>query len=144
MGNEINPCCGIIAERKIIENFLKFPVGYHGVFIFAHPNSRVLASFVSFYGLFYFWVILSTEFQAFSAFDPVLLEDPQNQATYEPQLRGKIGNLLVQWRHIAHPYISDPNKTAFLTLKYAHERFQQTSNEFYDSKKLRQVLTSAN
>jgi hypothetical protein len=69
MGNEINPCCGIIEERKIIENFLKFPVGYHGVFIFAHPNSWILGSFVSFYGLFYFWVILSTEFQAFSAFD---------------------------------------------------------------------------
>jgi HNH endonuclease len=140
-GKEVNPCCGIIADRKILEGMLNFPAGYHGVFIFASPNSRILGSFVSFYGLFYFWVILSTEFQAFSVIDEALLEDPQSQTTLEPLLRAKPGNLLIHWNRIANPYVSEPDKTAFLALKYAHERFQEVSTRFYDSKKVKHVLS---
>jgi HNH endonuclease len=139
-GKEVKPCCGIFADRQILEGMLNFPAGYHGVFIFAHPNSRALGSFVSFYGLFCFWVVLSTEFQALSPIDEARLEDPQTQTTLEPLLRAKAGNLLIDWNRIAKPYLSEPDKTAFLALKYAHDKFQEVSTRFYDSKKVKHVL----
>jgi len=139
-GKETNPCCGIIIDRNIIEKMLNFQVGHHGVFVFAHPKSRILGSFVSFYGLFYFWVILSTRFQALSAIDEPLIEDPQNQTVNEPLLRSNPGNLLINWDRITNPYLTNPDGTAYFAVKYARDRFNQAASKFYDSKKIKHVL----
>jgi len=138
-GEETKPCCGIIVDRKLLGTLLNFPVGHHGVFVFAHPRSRILGSFVTFYSLFYFWVVLSANFQALSAIDEPLIEDPQDQIKHEPLLRAMPGNLLIHWNQIANPYLSNPENASVSALRYGVERFQQASNEFYNSNNIEDV-----
>jgi hypothetical protein len=76
-GSETRIICGLLYDQRLLNGILNFPIGYHSVVIIANPNSRILGAFVSFFSLFYFWVILSTNYQALTPFDDALIEDPQ-------------------------------------------------------------------
>lgn len=132
-GKESQPCCGIIVDLQLLSTMLNFPVGFHAVFIFANPRSSKLGAFVTFYNLFYFWVVLSTNFQALSAIDEPLIEDPQNQKIYKPLFRAGSGDLLIDWNKISEPYLLKPEEVSVSAFKYGIKKFQKASNEFYKS-----------
>jgi hypothetical protein len=142
-GEEATRLCGIITDRKITDRMLRLPVGYHAVFIFAHPTSSVLGSFVVFYGLFFYWVILSRRFEALAVFDEALIEDPQHQTTYQPTLRNNTGGLLINWSEVARSYVSDPARTATEALKYAAGKFQSASTAQGIARNVQHVLAPA-
>jgi len=131
-GSENEPICGLLYDPILLNGILNFPIGYHGVVIIAHPKSRILGAFVTFFGLFYFWVILSANYQVLTPFDEVLIEDPQRQKKYEPTFRTKTGNLWVHWHRIADPYRTDPKAVNNYSIQYAMKKFQQSVDKFYD------------
>ena len=139
-GEEPIVLCGILSDNRLLNGMLNFPTGYHAVVINAHPKSNVLGAFVTFYSLFYFWVILSTNFQAIAAIDDALIEDPQDQKAYVPIFRSNTGNLLVHWDHIVNPFLKNPENVAVSSMKYAINKFQTTDDEAYSSKGIKHVL----
>lgn len=134
-GTEDNPICGLLCDRHLLNTMLNFPIGNHAVMIIAHPKSAVIGAFVSFYGMFYFWVILSKCYKSISPFDDILIEDPQNKERHEPIFRSKIGNLLIHWDKIAKPYFDSPNNVNYQLVEFAKEKFNAASDEFYNLKK---------
>jgi hypothetical protein len=139
-GTESSVLCGVLSDLRLLNGMLNFPIGQHGVVIIAHPRSRVLGSFVTFYSLFYFWVILSPNYQALAPFDNALIEDPQCQKVNEPLFRTNTGNLLVRWNYITHPFLSDPEEVAILSMKYAINKFQKSQEETANLKKMKHIL----
>lgn len=128
-GAESKVCCGLLSDCRLLNGMLNFPVGHHGVMIIAHPRSRVLGSFVTFYSLFYFWVILSINYHAIAPFDEVLIENPQSQKAFSPLFRANTGNLLVNWNNIVNPFLTDPYAVALSSMKHAFNKFQKASDE---------------
>jgi hypothetical protein len=124
-GSETKQICGLLCDKSLLNGMLKFHVGHHGVVIVAHPLSRVLGAFVTFYSLFYFWIILSENYPAISPFDDALIEYPQKQRTHEPVLRKKTGNLLVDWNQIMTPFLTDPISANNFSIIYAIEKFEK-------------------
>jgi hypothetical protein len=124
--------CGNLCDLKLLNGMLNFSVGHHAVVVVAHPKSRILGFFVTFYSLFYFWVILSTHYRALAAFDEALIEDPQSQIVHIPLLRPSTGTLLVDWNKITKPFLSDPENTVDLSIKYAANKFIKAEEEFWN------------
>lgn len=139
-GTESSVLCGILSDLRLLNGMLNFSVGHHGVIIIAHPRSRVLGAFVTFYSLFYYWVILATNYQAIAPIDEALIEDPQNQQSYVPLLRSNTGNLLVHWREIVNPFLSDRENAANSLMKYATIKFQKAADEGYAPREIKHVL----
>ncbi len=135
-GTEKELCCGLLDDNHLLNGMLNFPVGHHGVVIIANPRSRVLGSFVTFYSLFYFWVILSHNFNALAAIDHALIEDPQGQKIFEPIFRTGTGNILVHWNHVVSRFVNNPIDVENSAMKYLINKFRIAANEFYESKKL--------
>jgi len=139
-GTESNVVCGILSDLRLLNGMLSFSVGHHGVVIIGHPRSRVLGAFVTFYSLFYYWVILATNYQAIAPIDEALIEDPQNHKSYVPLLRSNIGNLLIHWKEIVNPFLSDQKNAANSLMKYATAKFQKAADEGYAPRKIKHVL----
>ncbi len=137
---ESNVLCGILSDLRLLNGMLNFSAGHHGVVILAHPRSRILGAFVTFYSLFYYWVILASNYQAIAAIDEALIEDPQNHKSYVPLLRSNTGNLLVHWSEIIAPFLSDPKKVESSLMKYASTKFQEAAEEGYAPREIRHEL----
>lgn len=135
-GAEPRTLCGNLCDLNLLNGMLNFSVRHHAVVIISHPHSRVLGSFVSFYGLFHFWVILSKHFQALAAFDDILIEDTQGHKTDVPVIRPNPGDLLVDWNRVAKPFLSDPKCTASLSVKFAHDKFRKAEEKFWNVRHL--------
>jgi hypothetical protein len=131
-GTESRVLCGNLCNLTLLNGMLNFSVGHHGVVIITHPRSRVLGSFVTFYSLFYFWIILSANYQALAAFDEPLIEDPQSRIIHEPLLRPNTGNLLVYWNNIMNPFLSDPKDVANSSIMYALNKFKRAEEDFWN------------
>ena len=131
-GTETRVLCGNLCDPNLLNGMLNFSVGHHAVGVIAHPKSRILGFFVTFYSLFYFWVILSTNYRALAAFDNVLIEDPQSKIIYEPILRANTGSLLVHWANIVKPFLSNPENTVNSSIKYAYNKFKRAEEEFWN------------
>lgn len=86
--------------------------------------------------LFYFWVLLSTKYQALSPFDYALFEDPQKQKILDPILRSNTGNLWIEWERVMSRFLKDPVSVNNKLIEYAMKKFQQTS-ELNASKNLK-------
>lgn len=131
-GTESRVLCGNLCDLKLLNGMLNFSVGHHAVVVVAHPKSRILGFFVTFYSLFYFWVILSMHYRALAAFDDALIEDPQSQIIHVPLLRPNTGDLLVDWNNIVKPFLSNPENTVDLSIKYAANKFIKAEEEFWN------------
>jgi len=138
-GNEQELCSGVLGDSRLLNDILRFPTGNHAVAILAHPRNRTLGAFVAFYSLFYFWVILSSKYQALAPFDDLLLENPQNEKVSNPILRSGVGNLFVNWQDIEKVYRSNPDKVVQSAKQHGFNKFQAAADTFYDSKEKTKV-----
>jgi hypothetical protein len=132
-GKECRLRCGVLSDPRLLEGPLNFPVPNHSIFVIAHPYDRILGAFVSLYGIFYWWVILSTEYSALGPTDNLLLEHPQNKTAYSPQLRVKTGSVRVPWHELASFYRENPKGSVRSAMIHAVKKFQGAVNSFYDS-----------
>lgn len=135
-GAESRILCGNLCDLNLLNGMLNFSVRHHAVVIIAHPHSRVLGSFVAFYGLFHFWIILSKHFRALAAFDDILIEDIQGHKTDVPIIRPNTGDLLVDWNRIAKPFLSNREYTISLSVKYAYDKFRKAEEKFWNVRHL--------
>jgi hypothetical protein len=124
-GHERALCCGVLSDPRLLNGLLNFPLPYHAVVIIEHPADRILGAFVSFFGLFYYWVILSTRHSALAPMDDLLLEYPQQRKTANPQLRHGLGSMLVPWPEIVNPYREDPAAVVQAAIEYAGQKFRR-------------------
>jgi len=131
-GTESRVLCGNLCDLKLLNGMLNFSVGHHAVVAVGHPKSRILGFFVTFYSLFYFWVLLSTHYRALAAFDDALIEDPQSQIVHMPLLRPNTGDLLINWHNIVEPFLSDPVNAVDSSVKYAANKFIKSEEEFWN------------
>lgn len=133
-GDEHELRCGVLADFHLLNGILNFPIGNHAVVIVGHPQNRLLGAFIAFYSLFYFWVLISKEYDALAAFDDLLLEDPQNKERWNPKFRSGTGNLFVKWTVIENAYRNDPHAIVRAAIKHAIKKFQAAADTFYASR----------
>jgi hypothetical protein len=97
IGNERESCCGVLSDPRLLDRQLNFPLPHHAVVIIEHPDDHILGAFVSFFALFYYWVVLSTRHRALAPMDDLLLEHPQVRKSDNPLLRLGVGSVRVPW-----------------------------------------------
>jgi hypothetical protein len=131
-GKEAELRCGVISEQKFLNGLLNFPVGANAVVIVGNTDNPILGAFVSFYGLYNFWVILSRKYQALDGFDYLLIESPQTKLKQEPRLRKGTGDLRVDWRSLVSSYRNNEADVIRAAINHATGKFNAAAAEFYD------------
>ncbi len=130
--NDPNNCTGTLSDARVRSAlFRNFPPPHHAVYTVAHPAESVLGAFVVFYGLFYYWVILSRRYCALDAWDDLLLQNPQAREATNPLLRGRLGDVHVDWDAVVAPYTKDPQGANKEAGRYAVDTFRRWSEAFY-------------
>lgn len=131
-GDEADLRCGVLTESQLIDGVFNFPVGNHAVAIFGHPQIRILGAFVTFFGLFYFWIVLSRQYRALAAFDDLLTENPQNGTVQRPVLRSKVGDLRINWVRLEKAYRDNPHEAGRLAVVHAVKKLREFVDASYD------------
>ncbi|MBP8116443.1 MAG: hypothetical protein KAY09_01810, partial [Nitrospira sp.] len=88
----------------------------------------VLGAIVSFFGLFYYWVVLSKNYRALAPFDDLLIEDPQERESHRPLLRGQTGGVRILWPQVMEPYCNNPTATVTAARRFATRKFKEAIN----------------
>jgi len=92
----------------------------------ATPNMK--SAVVSFFGLFYYWVVLSKNYRALAAFDDLLIEDPQKRESDRPLLRGQTGKVRLSWPQVMEACCNNPADTVTAASRYATRKFKEAIN----------------
>lgn len=131
-GTDTTHCAGVIVDQALLEGiFGVFQPPHHAVYIVSHPEDRTLGAFIVFYGLFYYWVILSRRYRALGPMDDLLLQDPQAREAENPRLRAKAGAARFNWQQISAPSIVDPMAADKAAGKHAVAKFRAAADAFY-------------
>src|SRR5205814_4448093 len=102
--------CGVLSDRSHLSGPMDFPVPTHTAFIVGHPLDEVLGGLVTFFGVLYYWVILSRHYVAAESFiGPLLLESPQERRHwFHPfQSASDGGGTRVNWELLIQSYVID-------------------------------------
>lgn len=130
-GTEREPCCGVLADPRLLDGSLNIPVPTHAVVLIGHPADRIMGGFVVFFGLFYYWIILSRRYSPLAPLDDLMAERPIIRETYRPPLRRHLGSVRVPWAEITIPYLRDPNTVCRAAIQHAGRKFREAVDEFY-------------
>lgn len=134
-GKETYLCSGLLSDLRLLEGSLDFQLPNHGVVIIGHPADQILGGFVIFYGLFPYWVVLSTKFTALRPFDDLLLEHPQRKMADHPLLRKSIGSIRVNWAQLISAYPGNEREAVKIVSGYVQRKMSSALNEFYGEKR---------
>jgi hypothetical protein len=134
-GKETYLCCGLLSDLRLLNGSLNFPIPNHGVVLIAHPNDKILGAFVTFYGLFPYWVLLSKRHTVLVPFDDLLLEYPQWKTTENPVLRQNIGSLRVNWEELIREYAGNEMEAVRIVSAYVKHKMSSALDEFYGAKR---------
>lgn len=118
--NEVR--CGVLSDPRLLKIISVFPPGSHFVALFAKPNSPILGAFISFYGLFYYWVILSKAFVALSSIDNILVEYPTMRQNEEPHIKTGVGDLFIPWDALVSSFTHNRKLNIEQSLSFAMHR----------------------
>lgn len=94
------PVAGLLWHEQIMMKYLQVPLPMHMVALVKHPRDRIFGGFVAFFGLYYYWVILSQNHAALAPDDRVLLVHPQYGTIFEPRLRTTLLPPVVPWKEV--------------------------------------------
>lgn len=130
-GKEQEPCCGLLANLELLSGKLNVPIPNNAVFMIAYPSDRILGSFVTFFGLYFYWVILSRRYTALAPWDDFWFENPQRCETNNPVLRSGTGSLRVQWDRLISEYRDSPSQAVQIVSQYAIEKLRAAADEHY-------------
>ena len=130
-GYEKESCCGLLSDTKLLSGSLNIPLPNHGVFLIAHPLDRILGGIVTFFGLFFYWVVLSRRYTALAAWDDFWFENPQFRETHNPPLRSGTGSVRVLWTRLEDSYRADPYSAVSKATQYATDKFRSAVDRFY-------------
>ncbi|MBX3369803.1 MAG: hypothetical protein KF793_05370 [Nitrospira sp.] len=127
-GDTDGKCCGILIDERLLFGSFNFQPPSHAVVLIAHPKDTVLGAVVSFFGLFYYWVVLSKNYRALAALDDLLIEDPQKRESDRPLLRGQTGKVRLSWPQVMEAYCNNPADTVTAASRYATRKFKEAIN----------------
>lgn len=130
-GEGASLCCGLVSDLQLLNGSLNFPLPNHGVAIIGHPQDPILGAFVTFYGLFPYWVVLSTRYTSLMPFDDLLLEHPQRRVEEHPVLRQNLGSVRVNWSQMIEKYKAGKQESVRIVRDYAIEKFRSALDEYY-------------
>jgi HNH endonuclease len=129
-GQEVYLCCGLLSDIRLLKGSLDFPIPNHGVVLIAHPSDPILGAFVTFYGLFTYWVLLSKRYTALMPFDDLLLEHPQQGTVGNPTSRQGTGSLRVKWTEIIAMYEGREKEAVRIVRDYATGKMKAAIDEY--------------
>jgi hypothetical protein len=132
-GTEREPCCGVVADPRLLDGALNVPVSTHAVALIGHPADRIMGGFVVFFGLFCYWIVLSRRFSPLAPLDDLMVERPTARETYVPPLRAHCGSVRVPWFEVATSYLQDPNGVCRAAIRHAKRKFDAAMDEFHGS-----------
>lgn len=123
-GKEAAVYSGLPVDDRMLCMFSGCCPPQHLVALFSHPQSPVLGAIVFFYGIFYYWVILSARYDSMGPSDDVLVENPVNRESDTPRLRKKLlGQLCpLPWGDLQREFAMDPKGVAEKATEYALKR----------------------
>jgi len=130
-GDEPECLVGVVSDRKQFDLFRELGPPHHTVWLVSHPFDHILGAIVGLYGLFYFWVILSSRYTALGPMDEMLIEYPQKREAERPLLRAQIGDLRLPWANMVAAYTSDPGGCEKTSMAFAREKFNAFADEAY-------------
>jgi HNH endonuclease len=123
-GVEDEPTCGLTADPRLLTSSLNIPVPAHAVVLVAHPLDRVLGSFVIFFGVLLYWVILSRRYTSLGAMDEILIEWTQNREAERPLLRQGTGSIRIPWHEFITPWVNNRDAVLRDVITIASSRLQ--------------------
>ncbi len=135
-GADSRAVCGLICDPDWISGGggLDFPVPHHAVAISVTPRNqfvyRVDAA-VSLFGLYNFWVSLSSTYSGVAAWDDLLLEHPQTGEVQNPALRHKPGVPVLPWDRWAWRSVHEPDQVRAAAKEYMFRRFERAVETAY-------------
>jgi hypothetical protein len=132
-GLEPEPVAGVLSDEALLFGPLTFPVPSHAAYVVGHPLDRVVGAFVAFFGMHYFWVLLSNKYAALAPFDEPLLEYPQERTHENPQLRRRNETPRVAWANVTRPWLEHMVDTSESAKRSAGRKFSAAADEFYDA-----------
>jgi len=130
-GHQTRTYAAPLAEERLMRGVLDFSIPLHAVAVFAHPEDRNLGAFVAFYGLFYFWVVLSENHHALAGWDELQTEHPQTREVERPLFRTGTGAVRIRWDALAGGFASDPSGVVSTASRHALRKLEQALTRFY-------------
>lgn len=127
-GTEQPRTVGLLFEESHLTGPMAFPVLTHAAYLVAHPKDAVLGCFVVFFGVFYYWVILSKEHRAPSPCDHLLVEYPSERTHHRASSESPPG-AQVNWNLVIEAYLADPVKAVEAAKRNAARKFQAFVDE---------------
>lgn len=124
-GKEGKVCCGFFPGIWRLMDFYDFSAPYNTVVLIGHPESSMLTAIVSFFGLFFIWVILSVEYQAISAFDYILHEHPETGEVRNPSLRQIPEVIPITLSSLVDAYCRNEVEYVFKAKEYAEKTLEE-------------------
>ncbi len=95
--------CGLLADQTLIRRNLKIPIPHHAVLYVIHPSSSLLGAIVVFFGMFYYWVILDSEYPFATSMSELTIITPMNKEPHEPVIIGSGKFPRIPWEQICKP-----------------------------------------
>jgi len=110
----------LIYEERLVNNILGLPFPFHGVLLFAY--GRLIASIVSIFGLFYYYVILNDNNRILQNWAKFIYIDPHDRKAREPILKSDYSLrriLSLVWVSLRDPDVVQKSQ------KYAKVKFDE-------------------
>jgi hypothetical protein len=114
---------GLLFEQSHLGGPMAFSVLTHAAYLVAHPDESVLGCFVVFFGVFYYWVILSKEHKAPSPRNHLLVEYPSDRSHHRTSAASSTG-VRVNWNLVIDAYLKDPAGAVLEAKRKAAAKFQ--------------------
>jgi len=122
-------CSGLLPEPPPLTGLNDLPVGIHAGAIVHHVKSRILGAFVVFFGLFYYWVLISTRYQSLQSDDEFWIENPQTGYFPDSKLTWRVKPISIDWDQHVHAYRKDPEGIAKKATIYSEQKFREAWKE---------------
>ena len=131
-GAEPPTSVGLIGEENLYQDRcpLFVQTGNHFVLLAAQRN--LLGAVVSFFGLYYYWVILARPYSILAPWDDPLVESPVPRRVHNPQLRAGVGTLILPWERWVAQSLKDPAAVEKNVHRLAMNKLQASVDSFYD------------
>lgn len=118
---DTTPCVAVVSNEKWLFGPMNYPVPSHAAHVLGHPADRVLGSFVTFFGLYSYAVVLSRDYPVVGAIDELLFEYPDARESHRPALRLS-GHPRIPWLEIMTAYDADPGSRSAVAERVAQRK----------------------
>jgi hypothetical protein len=122
-------CSGVLPAPPPLTGLSDLPVGIHAGGIVHNVSSPILGAFIVFFGLFHYWVLISTSYQSLQSDDEFWIENPQKGYFPDSKLRCQARPILIDWGQYVRAWRNDPQGILKKAVTYNEAKFQEAWRE---------------